>query len=308
MASLQTWDEIVASTLDSNKTIRESLQDSIYNVAPADTPILSRVKQVGISHFFTQWLEDTYRSAATNAVLEDWAFTAKDKTVPSRVSNISQIFYTGGRITDTQREVEHAGMADPLAYYEAKDVIELKKDIELALVRGSAVTGTTDTARQMNGLLNIIDTNKTAISGITFTEKVFNDLIQLTWDVTREMPTEVYCSPYVRRTISLFSTKVTPFVQAEAKKQVLATDTYVNDFGEFRALLHRELSNGFSSTNEVFAIRPEHLATGWLKPLKREILARDGLRVRYQISCDLSLLYRSEKPFFAATSVYPYIP
>jgi len=308
MAVLQTWDEIVANTLRFNKTIRESLQDAIYNVAPADTPILSRVRQVGVNHFFVQWLEDTYRAAQTNAQLEAMAFTAQTKTVPNRTSNIAQIFYVGGMISDTQRQVEHAGMADPLAYYEAKDVIELKKDIELALVRGSAVTGDTNTARQMNGLLNIISTNKTSISGITFTEKVFNDLIQLTWDVTREMPTEVYCSPYVRRTISLYSTKVTPFIPAERKEQILAVDTYQNDFGRFRALLHRELNNGFSSVNELFAIRPEHLATGWLQPLRREILARDGLRVRYQISCDLTLLYRSEKPFFAADKVFPYLP
>lgn len=308
MAQLLTWSEIVKNTLRSDKTIRESLQDAIYNVAPADTPLLSRVKQVGVDNFFVQWLEDTYRAAQTNAQLEGMAFTANSKTVPTRTANIAQIFYVGGMVSDTQRQVAHAGMADPVAYYEAKDIIELKKDIELALVRGSAVTGTTNTARQMNGILNIVSTNKTSISGITFTEKVFNDLIQLTWDVTREMPTEVYCSPYVRRTISLYSTKVTPFIPAERKEQIVATDTYVNDFGTFRALLHRELNNGFSSVNELFAIRPEHLATGWLQPLKQEILSRDGLRVRWQISCDLTLLYRTEKAFMAADKVFPYVP
>ena len=56
MATLLTWDEIVANTLRSDKTIRESLQEGIANVSPDETPILSRLRQVSVDHTYTQWL------------------------------------------------------------------------------------------------------------------------------------------------------------------------------------------------------------------------------------------------------------
>jgi len=36
MALLQSWDEIVASSMDSDQTIREELMDAIYNVTPRE--------------------------------------------------------------------------------------------------------------------------------------------------------------------------------------------------------------------------------------------------------------------------------
>lgn len=308
VAPLQTWDEIVASTLRSDRTLRESLQDSIANVAPSETPILSTLGQVPVDNIHCQWLIDTYRAAAGNAILDDWAFTAFEITIPSRVSNIVQTFYGSGMITDTAREVVHAGTGDPLGYYEAKHVVELKKDIELALVKGSAITGTTGTANRLGGLMNIISTNKTNLSGVTLSEKVFNNILELTWGNTVRMPTDVYVTPKLKRTISLYSTKNTFNQDAEAKKQVLVVDTYQNDFGTFRCIAHRNLNATAQDTQEFFAIDPTMLRTGWLSPLKREVLSRDGLRVRFQMAAKLTLLYGSEKAFCAATNVQYYIP
>lgn len=308
VAPLQTWDEIVASTLRSENTLRESLQDAISNVAPSETPLLSRLGQVPVDGIHVQWLIDTYRAAAGNAILDNWAFTAYSITVPTRVSNIVQTFYGSGMVTDTARDVVHAGTGDPLGYYEAKHVVELKKDIELALVKGSAITGTTGTANRLGGIMNIISTNATNLSGVTLTEKVFNNILELTWSNTVKMPTEVYVTPKLKRTISLYSTKNTFNLDATAKTQSLVVDTYANDFGSFRCIQHRNLGATADNTQEFFAIDPTLLRTGWLSPLKREVLSRDGLRVRFQMACKATLLYGSEKAFCAATNVQFYIP
>lgn len=307
-ANLQTWDEIVASTMRSDKTLRESLQDAIANVAPSETPILSRLGQVPVDNTFVQWLIDTYRAATGNAILEDWAFTAYEITIPTRVSNIVQTFYGSGMVTDTSRDVVHAGTGDPLGYYEAKHVVELKKDIELALVKGSAITGTTGTANRLGGLMNIISTNKTNLSGVTLTEKVFNNILELTWSNTVKMPSEIYVTPKLKRTISLYSTKNTFNVDAASKSQTLVVDSYQNDFGTFRCIQHRNLNATAQDTQEFFGIDPTLVRTGWLSPLKREILSRDGLRIRFQMAAKLTLLYGNEKAFCAATNVQYYIP
>jgi hypothetical protein len=306
MALLQTWDEIVASTLRSNNTIREELMDAIYNVTPAETPLLSRLSSAGVGNMYVQWLVDVFASAAANAQLEGIDHTDLSLTVPTRADNITQIFYKGGKISDRQRAVAHAGFEDPFVYYEGKHVVEIKRDMELALVKGSAATGTTGTANQMGGFMNVISTNKTSISAVTMTETIFNNLLELTWGNTAVMPTEVYVGPKLKRTISLYATKVTPFLDAEDKKQVLTTTRYESDFGVVSVNLHRDLTNNGSAC-EMLVIDPNWFATGWLQPLRREVLARTGKNDRYMISGEFTLLYRNEKAGLAVTDAQPYI-
>jgi hypothetical protein len=303
MASLQSWDEIVASTLTSNKTLREELGDVIHNVAPAETPILSSIKMAKVTSRYPQWLVDTYRAAATNAYIEDLEHTDHSKTVPTRAANIVQTVYRGGRITDVERYVEHAGMDDPLGYYEVKDIVEIKKDIELLLVKGSAITGDTDTACQANGLLNAISTNNTELSGATLTETIFNNILQLTWGNTARMPYQVYCNPKVKRSISGFTTNVTRNIDAAEMRQINTVSFYDSDFVQGMEIrMHRDLTDG-DDTGQMVMIDPTYLASGWLNPLKSEMLARDGLRDRYQLSGHLTLLFNNEKAFAAATQI-----
>jgi hypothetical protein len=306
MSLLSTWDEIVASTLRSNKTIREELMDAIYNVTPHETPLLSRLAAVGVGNMYVQWLVDVFADAADNAQLEGIQATDLDLTVPTRADNITQIFYKGGKVSDRQRAVDHAGLEDPFVYYEGKHVVEIKRDMELALVKGSAATGTTGTANQMGGFMNVISTNKTSISAVTMTETIFNNLLELTWGNTAVMPTEVYVGPKLKRTISLYATKITPFLDAEDKKQVLTTTRYESDFGVVSVDLHRDLQSNASSC-EMLVIDPNWFATGWLQPLRREVLPRDGKRDRYQISGEFTLLFRNEKAGLAVTDAQPYI-
>ena len=307
MATLLTWDEIVASTLDSDASIREDLQDAIYNVSPYDTPLLSRLRQVAVKNQFTQWQTDSFRAAAGNAMIEGIAFTAKNVTVPSRASNITQLFYESGSVSDVQRDVAHAGMDDPLSYYESKKLVELKKDIELAILKGSAITGTTSTAMRMSGFMNAISTNNTNLSGATLTETVFGNLLQLGWSNSDVQPTEVYVGPNLKRTISNYSTRVTPFIDAASKKQILTVSQYESDFGIVSVHIHRELTNG-TANNQMLVIDPNWFATGWLQTLKREIMPRDGLRVNFQISCNLTLLFRHEAAAIAVSNASYYIP
>jgi len=308
MALLQTWDEIVASTMRSENTIREDLQDAIWNVTPHETPLLSRMSQAPVDNDYVQWLVDVYADAATNAQLEGIAFTHLSLTVPTRAANITQIFYKGGMIADRARAVARAGMNDPFVYYEGKHVVEIKRDMELAIVKGSAVTGTTSSANQMNGFLNFLSSNNTVMSGITLTEEKFNDVLELTWGNTAMMPNEVYVGPKLRRTISLYSTNVTRYEDASAKRQILTTGQYDSDFGLVHHNLHRDLASAATGTaNELLVIDPNWFATGWLQPLRREVLSRDGKRDRYMISAEFTVLFRNEAAGAAVTGCFPYI-
>jgi hypothetical protein len=302
MAALQTWDEIVASTLDSDSTIREDLQDAIYNVTPSRTPLLSRLRQVGVNQNYVQWLVDAFAAAADDAWLEGIAFTAQDLTVPTRAANTTQIFYKGGSLSDRSKNTVHAGMADPISYYEGKKLISMKKNMELALVKGSAATGSSNVASRMGGFMNILSTNKTAVSGITMTETIFNNLLELAWTNTEAMPTDVYVGTKLKRTISGYTTSVTRNISAEEKKQILTINQYDSEFGSLNIHFHRDLANVAGSA-ELLCIDPNYFATGWLQSLKREVLSRDGKRDRFQISGEFTLLYGNEKAGLAASQL-----
>lgn len=306
MAMLTTWDEIVASTLKSNKTIPEDIQDAIYNVTPYETPLLSRLQSAEAKARIVEWLVDSFAASADNAFIEGIAHTALDLTVPTRAANIVQTFYKGGNLADTERNVAHLGMDDPLVYYEAKHVVEIKKDMEKALVRGSAITGDTDTACRLGGFLNVLSTNKTAMSAVTMTEEVFNDILEMVWGNTSMMPNEVYVGAKLKRTISMYNTNVTRNIDAVSKAQILTVSNYDSDFGPLRIFLHRELTSN-NSANEMLVIDPNWFATGWLQPLRRETLPRDGLRQRYQMSAEATLFYRNEKAGAAISGLSKYL-
>jgi hypothetical protein len=306
MAQLTSWDEIVASTLKSDATIPEDLMDAIYNVTPYETPLLSRLQTAEAKARITEWCVDAFAASADNAFIEGIAHTAMDLTVPTRAANIVQTFYKGGQIADTERNVAHVGMDDPLTYYEAKHVVELKKDMEKALVRGSAITGDTDTACRMGGFLNVLTTNKTAMSAVTLTEEVFNNILELVWGNTSMMPNEVYVGPKLKRTISMYNTKVTRNIDASAKAQILTVSNYDSDFGQLRVFLHRELTST-DTASEMLVIDPNWFATGWLQPLRRETLSRDGLRQRFQMSAEFTLFYRNEKAGAAISGISKYL-
>lgn len=209
-------------------------------------------------------------------------------------------------VSGSERAVAHAGMDDPFVYYEGKHVVEIKRDMELAIVKGSAITGDTDTANQMNGFFNFLSTNKTTMTSVTMTETVFNDLLQATWGNTSQFPTEVYVPARLKRTISQYATKTTVNVDAEAKKQILTTNQYDSDFGLLTIFLHRNLASGYSMC-DLLVIDPNWFATGWLRPLKREVLSRDGDRDRYQMVAEFTTLFRNEKAGMCAAGVQAYI-
>ena len=310
-----TWQEFTAAGRPQGGSIRENLQDFIANVAPQETPLLSGLAQSRVSSGFVEWQQDTLPARAWNAVLEGIAFTEMAVSLPTRLYTSVQTFYRSGVVSDRERQVEHAGFDDPFTYAENKAFLSLKNDIEHALHQGSAATGATSAYSQIGGLLNLLTTNFTNMAvngasywtGVTLTESIFNDILELVYNNGTVQPTEVYCGPKIKRTISGFNTKTTFNINAAEKRQVLATDWYVSDFGDLKIFLARDqartsarLAAGDLSTypttsdNSFVVLDPKYFMTGWLQQVKRETLPRDGLRDRFQISAALCLIAKSE--------------
>lgn len=308
---LITYNEFPANT-QKGGTIREDLQDYIANLAPAETPLFSGLEDVKVNAGLVEWLVDSFPPGAHNAMLEGIAFTEYNISLPARAAALTQLFYKSGSISDKQRAVAHAGFADPKTYAEFKALMGLKLDIEHALHRGSAVSGAAGVAPQFNGLLNSNLLSFTLMTGPnqTLTETIFNDILELIYQSGTARPAEVFCNSRVKRAISAFSTRNTFQVAAADRRQILTTDIYESDFGVSRVFLSREqLRGGVGSSANPFvdswvAIDPQYFVKGWLSPVRQEDLPRDGLRDRFQLSAELTLICRNRAAGGGAIHTY----
>ena len=296
---LLSWQEFTASGRPQGGTIPEELMDFVTNVSAKDRPALALFGKRRVQTTFVEVLEDTLPSRALNAWIEGVAATDLALTTPTRHFHHVQNFARWGQVSDVQRAVEHKGFADALMYQEKKAIDATLNDVELAIHRGSSITGATDAARQFGGLLNILTTNFTATSGTTLTENLFGDIIQRFVDGNTEIrPSVVFVNSLLKRTISEYSTKTTRFVDAAEKVQYFTVEQHHSDFGDVFIYYSRDQLNAATKTsqgNSIVILDPSFFETGWLQPLTSEILARNGLRTQFQISAQLTLLYRTEK-------------
>lgn len=308
---LNTFQELGAGIQKGTGAIRESLLDFIENLSVQDTPFYNNIGSMPVTAGFVEYLEDTLASAAVNAWVEGTGSTDVSLTTPSRSASIVQIFRKEYHVSGRQEAVSHAGMASMLSYQGIKAAKELKNDIELALIRGTAVSGTTTVAPSMAGAVAFLSAGScwTSSSGTTLTESVFNDILQLTYSYNSQ-PKEVYCNALVKRTLNGFTTNVSRQIQAEAKKQVNVVDVLDTEFGTVSIHKERYCLQAASKTaygNTWFAVNPDAFKLGWLRPVSEKVLGVDGDRERRMLIGELTLICKSKNAGCGADGQVAYL-
>jgi hypothetical protein len=262
---------------------------------------MSMIGSEPVAALFFERLEDTLASRGHNAAAEGAQFTAPALTQPSRLQYIVQRFADWGEVSDEQRDTAHYN-GDPFPYQISKNVEEMLNDVELALHRGSAVTGTSSTARQLEGLLNILpgqNTWTTDASGTTFTEAVFVSILQSFRDQKYAVDPDVaIVNSWLKRSISEFSTKITREVAAEAKMQMLLVERHTSDFGSVDVVYSEDQLKASSATeqgNSIVVLERQKFRKGIFKAPSVEPLTREGFSSRFQATTQLTLIYDTKK-------------
>jgi len=191
-----------------------------------------------------------------------------------------------------------------------KSTAEIKNDMNLALVRGSAVSGTNSVAAQTNGFLNLAGTYFTAQSGTTLTERRFNDAICLTYAHTMNLR-EFYGPMLLKRTIDGFTTTVQRYLPAESRKQVNLINVYESNVGVLsinKDRDHLEAANATSAGNSWVVIDPDYFAKAWLRTPTPVAIAKEGDRSKEFLVADMGLIAKSLKAYAGMTGVVAYLP
>lgn len=229
--------------MDQGKTMVEDVTDLIVNIDYESTPFYSSLAESQATNTLHSWLNDTYEAAAHNAAIEGNDVTFTDLTVPSRTPNIVQLFQKDVRVSNTEQRVAHYGMSDPYTYQLKKKMVELARDIEKALVAGTTASGSSGVARQLNGAIALITTNKTARnSGTSLSETEFNDILQGIYDNGTDVSVDkAFVGASLKRVISGYTAGSTKFTNSDGDKLYNTFSVYESDFGVVTVYLEREV-------------------------------------------------------------------
>lgn len=290
---------------------REDLEDTIYNVAPSETPLLSMLESTKATAVNHEWQTDTIDAADTsNAVLEgDDAST--DATTPTvRLGNICQIMDKVARTTGTEEAIRRAGRGSELDYQIVLKTKALKVDMEsIAFGTNVAkVTGDSGTARKMGTILTWIGTNDvfnnsdgaspTSLDGTatrtdgtqrTFNEALLKSALQAIW-TSGGRPDVISVGGFNKQQMSTFTGRATPQEMASAKKIVNTVDVYEGDFGQQKVMAARN-----QRSRDCLILQSDMWAKGTLRGLQSVTLAKTGDSERRQLITEWTLVSRNEK-------------
>lgn len=292
---------------DAGITMQEDIVDAIYNVDYKSTPFVSRIGESVATNTLHQWLVDTYAAAATDAGIEGADVTVTDPAVPSRKTNVVQLFQKTITVSDTEIAIPHYGMNDPFEYQTQKRMVETARDIELAWVAGTRASGSSGVARQADGAIALITTNKTArSSGSSLSEDEFNNLMALVYNSgTDEDVDLVLTGSYLKRAIDKYSQNTTKYLDATAFEQVLRVDTYMSSFGIHKIVLERNVPTAAGSAG-ILGVDTSKWRTAWLINRRVAIrpLGKTGSATKALMEGEATLEALNEKSSFYASGYF----
>lgn len=142
---------------------REDLLDIVVNIAPWETPLFSTMAKTTARHTTHDWIEDTLATASGAGSFEGRDFSGGALLTRSRLSNWTQIFDKHIVVSNTQRAVDPAGVADEYSYQIQIGLKEIARNIETRLfATASGITGDAGTNARLFKNLNDMITSNTA--------------------------------------------------------------------------------------------------------------------------------------------------
>jgi len=265
----------------------ESFADIIANISPFDTPAQSLLKTEKVTARTYSYLEDTYRAAAVNAIVEGADASMNTLADATERSGTCQIMQVGVQVTGTADAISTYGRAKESSYQIGKALREIKIDYEHALVGldQAAVAGSASAARKMQSLLNMTTTDVDAGSNST------DALTEAKLLVAGQTAYNNGSNPDVFMIKPADSLIVSSFAAASGRnreiqqstKLVNAVDIYVSSFGTYRVILNRHMKS-----THALLMDPSMYKLVTLRPISRTLLAKNGDSDRHQIIGELS--------------------
>lgn len=278
------------STYDAANAINEDLHQTIYNIDPVDTPVLSMASDGKCIATLHEWLTDSLDTPdGANARIEGDDKTGTAITAPSRLVNYTQISDKVVVLTGTGLAVDSVDGASKMAYNVAQKSKALKRDMETIIAGNQAsVAGDDSTARKLRSLEAWYpaansnrgtggaagSTTQAATDATTgdlraIKESLLKDVLQKVWTLGGN-PDYIVAGGVNKQRISGFAGNATR-VNTSDDKLMAAVDVYESDFGSLKIVPDR-----FSRSRTVHVLQSDMLSVDYLRQFYTSPLAKTG--------------------------------
>ncbi len=300
--------------------VAESVEDKIYNFNPSDAPLLSMIERSSVANVYHEWQRDTFRTPdQTRGAIEGADATYAAQVEPTLLNNRTQIFQDTVSVSNTAEKVKKYGRTSEISRLKTKKMLELKRDIEAAVIAsGATVTGTTGTAAKLRGLYGFITNDRLGATGVSpdpvtntapvagtleaFDEADLKTGLQTCYE-NGGSGSIVMCSPAHKVHISTFTGGVQRTNEVGSKQAAVlnaAYDFYRGDFGVTKVVPNRVMAGSTPGLkNTVYILDDDKLSLGQLRGFESEELATVGDAKNWQIRTEVMLVVRDEKPLYA---------
>ena len=296
---------------------REDLSNTIYNIAPTETPVVSSIGKTKATATYHEWQTDDLAAANNDGLLEGADAAAASATPTVRVGNRTQIQGKTVHVSGTLDAVDKAGRKTETAYQLAKSGQELKRDMEKTILSNvDQSAGTTATPRLLGGIQTWLksnfvtmtdgvapttaDGNNVRTEGATaaaFTEAKLKECVKKVFE-NGGSPTMLVVPPTQKQVVSEFAGIAAQRYEAPKAKATTiigAADVYLSDFGTLSVVPDRFMTADDTPAEQALVLDPTMASIATLRPFQSQLLAKTGDSEKHQMIVEYTLAVNNEK-------------
>jgi hypothetical protein len=297
---------VSATNTYTGSAIAEDFENTIRMISPEDTPLYTMANKTSATNTYHQWTVHPLAAANTNRQLEGDDSTFATLSAPTVLGNYCQISSKTVQVSSTYDAVKKYGRKSEIAYQLARKGVELRRDMEYALVRNQASdNGSVGTVRSSAGMESWINGNNiksnnaqttpgfaagivaapTDGTATTFLEADLKSALAAAWTDGGD-PTTIMMSTKNKALFNSFAGVAQKYNDVGMKNSSIigSVDIYVSDFGNHRAVLNRYMRD-----NAVLCIDPDHVGVATLRPIQKVQLAKTGDSEKWLLNAEYCL-------------------
>ena len=322
---------VITNTMRTSGAVgnREELSDVVSRITPEDTPIYSLMEKGTCVSVHPEWETDELAAPGENAREEGEEYTFDAISPPVRLGDYTQILRKDWIISNTQEAVSEAGKVQKRKYQKLKKGVEIRKDVEYAIVSNQASVG--GNIRRLGGLPSWITSNVSrgagganggfsSVTGLTvaatngtqraFTKSIMDSVMQQGFNNGAKFK-HVVGSAYVKSVFVTFMSdaNVAQFrysVSANGSRNTIqaTADFYEGPFG--KVLVHPSTVQSTPGlARNVFFIDPDYLEFLWLRKIQEDKgIAKTGDADKGVLIGEGTLAVKNEKGLGVAADIY----
>lgn len=280
---------------------REDLSNSIYNIDPFDTPVMSMSRRRNAKNRTFDWQTEFLPTVdPNNAQIEGFELVRSAATPTVRLTNVAQISKRDATVTGSQEASDAAGKGSEMGHQMAMASKVLKSDMESIMCSRQARDDGADpnTPRKTEAIAHWLGRAKDktnaaagAVVGVTtglpvlatdafpavagasqvaLTEQMIGDAMQKAY-TNGASPDNLVVPPGIKRTVSTFEGRGISQVLVGKTEVVATVDIIATDFGRIKVMPSR-----WMPTDVGLILDADFLATAFFRNFRQYPIAKIG--------------------------------